>query len=409
MAHTITIPDVGDIDFPDSMSDTDIAATAKRLHATAQVGKTGPVSRFVSNAMEQANPVTLLQGMGETLLHPIEAGKRYLEQNADLAGKTAESFKSRHYLEGVRHGLNLALNAVPGLGAASDAAGGQINEGDVAGGLGKAAGAGLAVVEGSKLPAVARGAAEVVNAAPSVIKAAAKAGGADIASGVLKAGTGAAVQALPIPSALKFGAGFEMGREGAKQIGRGVKAGYKAGAEVVKQRGVIPPTPNQPPGPEPFTPEEQALADHVMRGTEPQPSPAGAMPETPLAAAQMPATPQTQPGMPANPTAALRMPGAQQTAVGEPMPENPTVAAKKLSPGAADAKALSDKLGQWDFTPDEAKAMNEKGWIKLAFDSGVKLPSAAVRKNAIFNLIKDKAGPPMTAEQLFEKFRAAGK
>ncbi len=93
---------------------------------------------------------------------------------------------------------------------------------------------------------------------------------------------------------------------------------------------------------------------------------------------------------------------------GDAMPETPATA-KKLGPGATDAKALSDKLSQWRMTPDEAQAMNEKGWIKLAFDSGVKLPSKAVRKNAIFNLIKEQAGPAVTPQELFERFKAAGK
>ncbi len=92
----------------------------------------------------------------------------------------------------------------------------------------------------------------------------------------------------------------------------------------------------------------------------------------------------------------------------EVAPETP--APKKLSPGAADAKALSDKLMQWDFTPDEARSMNEAGWVKLAGDAGItgKIPSAAMRKNALFNLIKQRAGPPMTADQLFQRFRTIG-
>lgn len=100
-------------------------------------------------------------------------------------------------------------------------------------------------------------------------------------------------------------------------------------------------------------------------------------------------------------------PTSESTA-GTEIPATPTAAAKRLSPGAADAKALSDKLGQWDFTPKEAQGMNEKGWAKLAFDSGVKLPSAAVRKGAIFNVIKARQGPPRTVGQLIQRFRTIG-
>ncbi len=87
----------------------------------------------------------------------------------------------------------------------------------------------------------------------------------------------------------------------------------------------------------------------------------------------------------------------------------PTEVAKRQTPGARDAQTLADKLTEWDFTPKEAQGLNEKSWAKLAFDSGVQLPSAAVRKNAISNLIKQRQGPVLPVEQLIERFRAGGR
>ncbi len=51
-----------------------------------------------------------------------------------------------------------------------------------------------------------------------------------------------------------------------------------------------------------------------------------------------------------------------------------------------DAKTLTDTLLKWKFSPDEAGAMNRKGWERLAFESGVQAPSAAVQAQTIFNL-----------------------
>ncbi len=217
--------------------------------------------------------------------------------------------------------------------------------------------AGLAAGSRDVAGGVTRGAKRV---APGV-KAAVKAGGPDVAVGAAKVATGAAVQAAPIPELVKFGAGFELGRQGVRQIGRGVKAGYQAGRGAMKPPPAPPkaqrpapawqslpeeqppeppavpaeaeappqlpsgrkpgrmPPPQPPPGQpseaalqqagEPWTPEEEALAQRVLSGTEPQPPAAPAAgadylmpPPSPPADAPLPATggPRlgTQPTMP---------------------------------------------------------------------------------------------------------------
>lgn len=160
----------------------------------------------------------------------------------------------------------------------------------------------------------------------------------------------------------------------------------------------------------PFTAEEQALADHILRGTEPQP-PAAGYEDIPLQGPAegnvIPIQPQ---GEPIQPEITLPEVNPEVVAPEVVTPSEAPSAPKKPSPSAANAKALSNKLMDWDFTPKEAQGMNEVGWVKLAGDAGLagKIPTAAMRKNAIFNLIKQRAGPAMTLDQLIQRFRTIG-
>jgi len=74
--------------------------------------------------------------------------------------------------------------------------------------------------------------------------------------------------------------------------------------------------------------------------------------------------------------------------------------------GGADALALTEKLLEWKFTPDEAMGMGRKSWEKAAHDAGVKAPSIAVQRNAVFQLKKAMAGQ-RTIPELMQGLRTS--
>jgi hypothetical protein len=124
------------------------------------------MGRFMSNLGETINPVTIAEGLYNTVRHPIETGKAIIGQQADQFGKAKQAESEGRYSEMVGHSL---AAAIPILGPAAAAAGEQIGSGDVAGGLGKATGlvgttvAGGAVARrGQKNPAILQKEAEQI-------------------------------------------------------------------------------------------------------------------------------------------------------------------------------------------------------------------------------------------------------
>lgn len=93
--------------------------------------------RFLSNAGEMLNPVTMVQGAAHAIAHPIETGTAMLGAQRAEYEKAKALIKSGQYSEAAGHGL---ASALPLLGPAAAAAGEQIGSGDIAGGLGKGAG-----------------------------------------------------------------------------------------------------------------------------------------------------------------------------------------------------------------------------------------------------------------------------
>jgi hypothetical protein len=97
------------------------------------------LARFVSNAGGYLNPVTMVKGLYESIKSPeaVEGTLRNIyNASAAQAGKAAEAFRQGRYVEAAGHGAA----TVPVLGPAAAAAGEQIAEGDVAGGLGSGVG-----------------------------------------------------------------------------------------------------------------------------------------------------------------------------------------------------------------------------------------------------------------------------
>lgn len=123
----------------------------------------------------QINPVTAAQGIGNAVMHPIDTAHQVLQNQADLAGKSAESFKNGDYVSGMRHALNYVI---PLLGPQIDEAGDKTANGKVAAGLGQATGIGLNLaapeLAAKAAPVVAKLAPKVQGAAERMYQSALK-------------------------------------------------------------------------------------------------------------------------------------------------------------------------------------------------------------------------------------------
>lgn len=126
-------------------------------------------SRFLSNAGEMVNPVSIAKGLYGAVRHPIETVTSIGEQMADQAVKAKEAWGEGRISEAVGHA---AAAAIPVIGPAAAAAGEQIGSGDVAGGLGK--GAGLLIP--TMVPTAVRTVRTAVTKLPESVATAANAG-----------------------------------------------------------------------------------------------------------------------------------------------------------------------------------------------------------------------------------------
>ncbi|MES2136615.1 MAG: hypothetical protein V4502_06095 [Pseudomonadota bacterium] len=193
----------------------------------------------------QVSPVAQAQGVADIALNPKAAVKGYGAQTEQLGHAAIDSFKKGEYSEGVRHALSYFLNGIPGIGAALDQAGNKAGTGDYKGAIADTAALATQIAEAKFGPKVLDAATEPgalagpATAIADAAKTAARATGAgvkaaapQVASGAAKVGGGAAVAAIPLPSWVKGGAEFELGRQGMRDIGRGLKTGYNAAKEA---------------------------------------------------------------------------------------------------------------------------------------------------------------------------------
>lgn len=95
------------------------------------------LGRFASNLGEQINPVTIVKGLANAAMHPIDTGAGILHAANEQRLKAHDEFEKGNY--GQMAARSVAA-AIPILGPAAAEAGEQIGSGDIAGGLGKAAG-----------------------------------------------------------------------------------------------------------------------------------------------------------------------------------------------------------------------------------------------------------------------------
>ena len=94
-------------------------------------------SRFVSNAAEMLNPVTMVKGAYQAVTNPIETATAIGQKHVEQFGKARHALSDGRVSEAIGHGL---ASAVPILGPVAADIGEQIGSGDVAGGLGAATG-----------------------------------------------------------------------------------------------------------------------------------------------------------------------------------------------------------------------------------------------------------------------------
>ncbi len=220
--------------------------------------KAGASKRDVIDHMAGMNPKSGFFGrIGENLTgmkdlavglatHPMDTAKSALTPDPAVAKEAADAFNRGDYGRAAAS----TVEDIPLIGPQIRRTEQDVRNKD----YGAIAGDVATGVALSQVPRLARG----VKAAAPIVKAAAKAGGADIAAGAAKTAVGYGVAKLPVPQPLKFGMGFELGREGVKQIGRGVRTGYKAGRAAMKE----PPTPPaEVPPPEPPSAAPEAPPD----------------------------------------------------------------------------------------------------------------------------------------------------
>jgi hypothetical protein len=138
-----------------------------------------PIERFAKNFWDQVNPLALGNAMIEAAKHPLDT--------LDAAGKAMakplyDGIKAVHegnYTEAARHFVNYGLNASPGVGSTLDAAGNQMEQGDIAGGAGKTAGLATAMLAPKIVPKIVEGVDTAVRATGRAVSK-----GVDALSGV---------------------------------------------------------------------------------------------------------------------------------------------------------------------------------------------------------------------------------
>lgn len=121
--------------------------------APARAPQGSAVGRFFSNAGEMLNPVTMVTGLASAIRHPVDTAQAMVGSQMGEFGKARDLYQQGRYLESAGHGL---AGSLPLLGPVAAGAGEQLAEGDIAGGLGKAAGLLAPAAVGAALPRSAR-------------------------------------------------------------------------------------------------------------------------------------------------------------------------------------------------------------------------------------------------------------
>lgn len=202
-------------------------------------------SRLVSNYWQQVNPVAQYKALGDTLskivTHPLQTLTDIGTANDAPRVAAADAFKRGDYVEGVRHGVNWLLNAVPGVGSTMENASDKAQSGDVAGGVGTMLGVAtnLAVLPklGGKILDVATEPDALQNAATAVKEGAETVGTATkgAAQGAFQGATGLHRRfGVPVPD---VATGAAVGGAAARAVGLPHELGAAVGATAPIVKG----------------------------------------------------------------------------------------------------------------------------------------------------------------------------
>lgn len=179
------------------------------------------------------HPVRTAQGMAQMVEHPGLAANSYADQNTQLLQKAKDAWKRGDHVEAAAHAVYYLLNGIPGLGARLDTAGEKAAHGDYGGSAADTASAAVDYVVAPKVAGAVTDAATEPGALAKPARAtvaAAKAGGKDVAVGAAKVAAGSALKSSGVLGDLGDSIGaYELAKSGAKQMGRGAKAGFAAG------------------------------------------------------------------------------------------------------------------------------------------------------------------------------------
>ncbi len=147
----------------------DYAALAEQARKTSETEKPGMLSDIgdtLSQFWDKINPVTGAQGIFHAITNPGETIKGYGQSNDKILAAAKESLKKKEYSEALRHTLDYALNAIPGVGSAFDEAGNKAGTGDIKGAIADTGALGVNLLG----PQIAEGAAGMAGRAASLAK-----------------------------------------------------------------------------------------------------------------------------------------------------------------------------------------------------------------------------------------------
>lgn len=264
----VQVDGVGQVSFPDSMGDEDIAKVIKQQHPNLQPIGDRPVSwssatevpqimagqagRAISTAASDLNPMNLFR----SARHPFDTAKTLFNATSNAVGRTQQALGQGNYGEAAKS----ALGAVPVVGPAAETVARDVTEGRIPEAVGHIGAAYL----GSKLPKVISNIPQLPEKAMSMVPQtfnpvphlgeAVAAAAPDVAVGGLKTAAGLGTAELA-PGPLKWPVRAALAYPGVRQIGRGFKAGAKAASGGTAEEALA----ELPTGLPPVNPEAEML------------------------------------------------------------------------------------------------------------------------------------------------------
>lgn len=198
------------------------------------------IGDYAKGAWSNLNPVKAVMGAAQAVNHPIDTIIGIGQSNQDLADKAEAAFKKGNLVEGGRHVIDYLLNALPGFGSAADQAGNDVQNGQVAKGLGEATGLALPYAAGpvfSKIGDVVGSAAD--STANSLTRGALRGGFSNTKPAAVVDEAAQAMRAANIPLSREganavTGSLADLQRQKMGLLGRGAQQGMTVNPDVVR-------------------------------------------------------------------------------------------------------------------------------------------------------------------------------